>query len=339
MAKSDGPTYDDLLASLAKKELKPVYLFHGEESFLIDEATDAVMNAALTNEERGFNLDVLYGSEADAKDVVSHVSSFPMMAERRVVVVRDVDKLANSELLAGYVENPSPSSCFVMTCAKPDLRKKLFAQAKKKGIAIEFKPLWENQIPSWIARRAQKDKREIHPHAAEMLAAYVGTSLREICNELEKLYIYIGDKKTIELGDVTAVVGVSKEFSVFELQWAIGAKDTRKATEIMERMVDAGESPIMMVVMLNRFFQSLWKLADLRRRNVPQNLYAQQTGIWSFMDKYLQTLSRFSFSQIEEAFLLLSEVDEKLKSTQTDEKLLMQTLIVQLTGAPISFAA
>jgi DNA polymerase-3 subunit delta len=219
------------------------------------------------------------------------------------------------------------------------MRKKLFAQAKKKGMAIEFKPLWENQVPSWIARRAKKDKREILPQAAEMLAAYVGTSLREICNELEKLYIYIGDKKTIEVDDVTAVVGVSKEFSIFELQWAIGAKDTRRATEIMERMIDAGESPIMMVVMLNRFFQSLWKLGDLRRRNVPQNLHAQQTGIWSFMDKYLLTLSRFSSSQIEEAFILLSDVDEKLKSTQTDEKLLMQTLIVHLTDTLHSLAA
>jgi DNA polymerase-3 subunit delta len=339
VAKSEGPTYDELLGALAKKDFKPVYLFYGEESFLIEEATDAVINAALTKDGRGFNLDIVYGSEADAKDVVSHASSFPMMAERRVVIVRDVDKLSNAELLVNYIENPSPSTCFVMTCAKPDMRKKLFAQAKKNGMAIEFKPLWEKQIPSWIARRAKNDKRAILPHAAEMLAAYVGTSLREICNELEKLYIYIGDRKTIEVDDVTAVVGISKEFSIFELQWAIGAKDTQKATEIMERMIDAGESPIMMVVMLNKFFQNLWKLGDLRKRNVPQNLYAQQTGIWSYMDKYLQALARFSSSQIEDAFLLLADVDEKLKSTQTDEKLLMQTLIVHLTDARHSLAA
>ncbi len=344
MAKSDGPTYEDLLSSLARKEFKPVYLLYGEEDFLVEEAARAVINAALSKDEppsgeprggeRGFNLDILYGSDADAKDVVSHASSFPMMAERRVVVVREVEKLSNAELLAHYCENPSPTTCFVMTCVKPDMRKKMFAQAKKRGMAVEFKPLWDNQVPGWIARKVKKDRREIQPQAAEMLAAYVGTSLREISNELEKLYIYLGEKNVIAVDDVTAVVGVSKEFSVFELQWAIGAKDVRKATEIMERMIEMGESPIMMVVMLTRFFQSLWKLSDLRRRNVPQNQYGQQTGIWSFMDRYLQTLSLYSPSQIENAFLLLSDVDEKLKSTQTDEKLLMQTLIVHLTTIP-----
>ena len=331
MAKREGPTYDDLQSALAKKEFSPVYLLYGEEDFLIEEATDAILEAALTKDERGFNLDVLYGSDSDARDIASHASSFPMMAERRVVVVRDVDKLAHAELLANYIEHPSPSTCLILSCTKPDFRRKPFVTAKKHAFNLECKPLWENQIPAWIAKRVKIAKRVIQPDAASMLAAYVGTSMREIMNELEKLYIYLGEKRSISVDDISAIVGMSKEFSVFELQWAIGMKDTRKATEILERMIEAGEQPVMMVAVLTRFFQSLWKLHDVRRRGVAPNQQTIQAGIFNFAEKYGQAANKFSNRDIENVFVSLSEVDEKLKTTSTDPKLLMQTFIVLAT--------
>jgi len=189
----------------------------------------------------------------------------------------------------------------------------------------------DNQIPAWIAKRVKKDKRDIQPAAASMLAAYVGTSLREICNELEKLYIYLGEKKSIAVDDITAVVGVSKEFTVFELQWAIGMKDTRKATEILERMMGAGEQPVVMVAVMTKFFQTVWKLLDVRRRNVPQAQQMTQAGIFMFIDKYAQVANSFTVREIEDVFLSLAEVDEKLKTSGGDPKLLLQTFIVNAT--------
>lgn len=331
MAKSQGPTYDDLLARLAKRDFSPVYLLHGEEQFLAEEATDAILNAALTPDERGFNLDVMYGTEADPRDVVSHASSFPMMAERRVVIVREADKLGQAEILANYIEHPSPSTCLVLVCIKPDFRRKPFVTVKKHGFVLECKPLWENQIPAWISRRVKKDKREISSDAASLLAAYVGTSLRELSNELEKLYIYIGDAKSINVDHVSAVVGVSKEFNIFELQWAIGMKETRKATEVLERMLEAGGQPVMMVAVMVKFFQTVWKLLDVRRRNVPQSQQMTQAGIFAFIDKYNQVANRFTIREIEDVFLSLSRVDEMLKTSGGDPKLLMQTFIVNAT--------
>ncbi len=330
MAKDDL-TYEDVIAAVGKNEFSPVYMLYGGEDFLIEETADAILDAALTPDERGFNLDIMYGNESDAKDVISHASSFPMAAERRVVIVRDADKLSHAELLTHYIEQPSPTTCLILSCTKPDFRKKPFVNLKKKAVVVECKPLWENQIPTWISRKVKKDKREIHPDAASMLAAYVGSSLRELVNELEKLYIYTGEKKTIAVDDVAAVVGVSKEFSVFELQWAIGSCDVGKATEILERMLAQGEQPILMVAVLTRFFQTLWKLHDIRRRGTQGNQQYIQAGIFSFSDRYAQAVGRFSVPQIEEAFLALSEVDEKLKSTSTDSKLLLQTFIVRVT--------
>ncbi|MEO8166994.1 MAG: hypothetical protein ABI623_02015, partial [bacterium] len=117
-------------------------------------------------------------------------------------------------------------------------------------------------------------------------------------------------------------------------QWAIGDCNVAKATEILERMLAQGEHPVMMVAVLTRFFQTLWKLHDVRRRGVQGNQQYIQAGIFSFADRYAQAVSHLSIRQTEEAFLALSEVDEKLKSTSTDSKLLLQTFIVRITQRP-----
>lgn len=339
MAK-EGPTLDDLLAALAQRQFSPVYLFYGEEDFLIEEATDAVIEAALTTQERGFNLDKMYGAEADPRDVISHASSFPMMSERRVVVVREVEKLAQPELLADYIENPLASTCLVLTSSKPDFRRKPFVTAKKHAFVLECKPLWDNQIPSWVARRVKKSGREISPEAASLLPAYLGSSLRDIVNALEKVYLYTGDRKMISADDVTAVVGVSREFGVFELQWAIGMKETQKATDILHHMLEQGEQPVLIVAVLTRFFQTLWKLLDVRRRGVQGNQQYAQAGIFSYAEKYSQAAGRFTMEEIEDAFIALAELDEQLKTSAGGPHLLLQAFIVRATTRrPASFVS
>jgi len=324
-------TYDDLLGALERKNFSPVYLLYGGEDFLADEATDAIIAAALTKDEREFNLDVAYGSDSDPRDIISYASSFPAMAQRRVVVVREIDKLPNKELLSSYIEHPAPTTCLVLLSEKADLRKKPYVTARRHGIVLEFKPLYDNQVPAWIGNRVRQQGWEVDPEACEVFAACTGTSLRGIQSELDKLYLYVGAKRTITVGDVQAVVGMSKEFNIFELQSALGAKDVRRSTEILERMLDAGDSATMMIVILTRFFATLWKLYDMRRRGVPSLEQARAAGINPFfLKQYQSALTHYPLSEIEHAFELLATADEGLKSTSTEPKQIMHFLIARL---------
>ncbi|RPH36010.1 DNA polymerase III subunit delta, partial [bacterium] len=265
----DQVTYEDLLESLASGKLAPVYLLYGEEDFLVEEAARAVIAAAVPKDVQEFNLDILRGEESDARDVVSRASTFPMMAERRAVVVHNVDKLGpkDLEILGSYTEQPLKSTCLVLTGGKIDTRKRPYTIVKRTGTAVEFRPLYDDRVPAWIAARVKKQKHEITQDACRLLAAFVGTSLRELQNELDKMYIYLGSRMSISADDIMAVVGMSKELSIFELQKAVGARDLRRSTEIMERMLDAGASVPFIIIMLTGYFSSLYRLFDLRRRN------------------------------------------------------------------------
>ena len=327
----EGPTLDDLRQALKQKKFSPVYLFHGEEDLLAEEATKLVISAALTPEERGFNLDIVYGAEADARDIASHASSFPMMAERRVVVVRELDRVPNKELLSGYLEAPSETTCLILQAVKPDLRKKPFVAARRHGMVIEFRPLYDSQIAPWIAARVAAQGRTITAEAVRLLSAHVGQSLREIRNEIEKLLLYAGERKEITIDDVSAVVGASREYNIFELQRAIGGRQVGRAVLIVERMLEDGESPVMVIVMLTRFYSILWRVHDMRRRGVSPQAQAAEAGLAPFqMKEFADAATRHDLTDVEQAFSALVDADEQLKSTSTDPRVVMEVLVVHL---------
>lgn len=330
--RQQGTTYDDLKKALEKNSFSPVYLFHGREDFLVDEAAELVIAAALTDESREFNLDIMHGSDADVRDVVSHASSFPMMSDRRVVVVRDFDRLAGKELLASYVERPSPTTCLVLLSAKPDFRRKPYVVVKKHGTVVEFEPLYDSQVPGWITDRVRQQGRNIDSEAASVLAAYVGNSMREIQTELDKLYLFATGKATMTEEDVRSVVGMSREYNVFELQRAIGAKDHRRSTEILEHMLDVGESGVMIAAMLTKYFSTLLKLIDVRQRGLPPQETAKTVGIHPYSLKdYQAALAQYSLRDIECSFSLLVDADRALKLS-AEPRDVMHALVVQLLG-------
>lgn len=327
--------YEEFQEVVASKKLAPAYLIYGEEDFLIDECVRAVIEQVVPDDLKGFNLDVVYGGKVEVKDVIAHASSFPMMNEKRVVVVKEFEKLsttdASKELIASYLAQPLESTCLLLISLEPDFRKKPFTDLKKKGELVECKPLYDNQVPDWVARRIQKLGKSIDPEACRMIHTYVGNSLRALQNEIDKLFVYAGDKKEITREDVNQVVGVTKGFTIFELQHAIGRKDTKEAVMILEKMLQEGQSPQMIIVMLTRFLTQLWKLTDPSLKKVPEREIAKTIGVHPFFFKeYVQASRNHPVQQLEQNFHFLLEADTVLKSTSRDPHLVLDLLVYSL---------
>ena len=336
MAKQ-GVTLDDLREAAARKEFARVYLFHGEETFLAEEATRIVIESALSPDERVFNLDVVYGNDTTVSDILARATSYPMVAERRIVVVRNMEKLPlldrDRELLSYYIEHPSATTVLILLAQSPDLRKKPYPSLRKAAVVLNCKPLYDNQVPAWILNRVREQGKEIANEATQLLSASVNPSLREIQNELEKLYVYIGERTSITADDVSAVVGVSREYNIFALQQAIGVRDLPRAMLILERMIDAGEQPTLIIFMLTRYFVTLWKLLELKSRgSSPQELSRELKINPYFFREYLEALQHYSKEQIEQSFGTLAGADEQLKTTSSKPKLVMEVMLVGLAG-------
>lgn len=333
--RTDFLSYDELVEETRGKGFGPLYLILGKEDFLVDECVRMITNALVPDEMRGFNLDVMYGSKSEAKNVIAHASSYPMMGDRRVVIVKEFEKLVlgetAKEIVGNYLERPLDSTCLVLVSPEPDFRKRPFTDLKKTATIVSCDPLYDNQVPSWVSARIRASKKEASPEACRMLQAYVGNSLRALDSEIEKLLIYIGDRKEITGDDIAAVVGASKGYTVFDLQNCIGRKDIREAMIVLARMMEAGESPQMIIVMLTRFFTILLRISELKQRRHPESQFPAELKISPyFLKQYLDYYSNFSSSHIERAFHALLTADTELKSTMSDPHIVMDLLVYSL---------
>ena len=342
-SKSDSTSYLELENSFRQKQFSPLYLFYGEEDLLIDQAVDLLIAQVLDESAKSFNLDIVSDENADAKDIVSFVSAFPMMSDHRVVVVRNLDKFADKELLLPIIENPVVSTVAVFVAAKADYRLKVFKALQTNGVVVEFKQLYENEIPGWISKRIDKLGRTVTAEACVLIQSHVGRSLREIQNEIDKLLTYIGEKQTIEAEDVTAVVGMSRRYNIFELQKTIGSRDLARSLDILEHILNAGESPVGIIVMLTKYFQKLWMIWDLIERKISREDLIKALHLsprqMAFLDEEIRIARSFPGKAIERCFAALIESDEKLKSSDMDEKLLMTLLLYNLVKSSFKTVA
>ena len=344
---------DSLETSLRHGKIEPIYFLFGDEEFLIEESVDRLVAAAVDESTRSFNFDLLHGTDCTLNDIIDRAYAYPLMAERRVVLVREIDRLFAlrgkpdaSSPFARYLANPSVTTTLILTAATSDfLGKGKGGQSAKapydlifvNGTCVQFKKIYDRDIPSWVAMRVKSRGREISPEAIELLVGYVGGTLRVLSNELEKLFTFIGESKRVGADDVRAVIGASRTYNVFELQKAVGARNLELAVEISERMLKAGEPEQLTLTMLTRYFTILWRLTELRASARDQNEIARSVGISPFfINEYLAALSKYSLPLIQNAFESLLRADLVLKSSNMSPSTVLQMMLVSIVqGTPL----
>ena len=335
-----GLTYEKLVASVQGGNLAPLYFLYGEENFLVDEVQRLIVEHALEPHERDFNLDIVYGRDSDARKVLAICTGYPVMAQRRVVVVREFERLEENRLFTSYVESPNPTAVVVLACnGKPNLATHPYRALKQHAAAVEFKALRDREMPAWIQSRVKMMGRHIEPEALHVLVQFLGTDLRTAVTELEKLTTFVGDRNTITVDDVVRAGGQTREFSVFELQKAIGSGRHNDAVRIGERLLQHASNQygeaLMIVSILASFYSKLWRLIPLQAQRMPDASVAGIIGVPPyFVGEYQSALRRMGPAGVRQAFETLLAADFELKGGSTlDPRSILYLTLSRLTDA------
>ena len=231
-----GITYDDILRDLKAQDFAPVYYLMGEEDYYIDKLSDAIVDAVLTEDEKDFNLDIVYGAETDIDKVIELAHAYPMMAERRVVLVREAQALRSLEGLDTYLEHLTPTTVLVFCHkhGKLDARKAAAKALQQVGVIFESKRLYDNQLAPFISRYLNKHNVDIEPQAIQMLAGHVGSDLSRLTTEMDKLLLALNGNRVVGAALVEELTGMSKDFNDFELQSALAQRNIFRANQIVK---------------------------------------------------------------------------------------------------------
>jgi DNA polymerase-3 subunit delta len=274
-------TLGDLSNNLKQGKFLPVYVFEGDEPFFINRALELVIEESLEDDQKDFNLSILYGRDTDSISIVNHSKRYPVMSDKNVVIVRDAQDLKDIDSLSSYIGNLNPNTILAIGLKgkKLDKRKSLFKSIRnnKNVLHISFKKLYENQIPYWIESEVQNRGMRITQKAAILLTENIGSDLLRINHELEKICAFLGDKNEIDEKDVEHITGFSREFNNFELVKSLASKNLSKAYKISKSFSEnPKKNPV--IVCISILFSSFSKalvyssISNNNPKNVVQEL-------------------------------------------------------------------
>jgi DNA polymerase III subunit delta len=331
MARAAGA---DPLAPLREGEPGPLYFLYGKERYLIDRAVDLLRARVLDPRTRDFNYELFYGKEAGAARIVQAARTLPMMARRRLVLVRDADEMKADELagLIGYVGDPAPETCVVFVGEKIDQRLKFFTTFKKHGVLVKLDPLYERQLPDFVRGEAKARGVAVAPDAVTMIVDEIGAELGQLADAVERLAIYVGDRKQVSADDVEAVVATTRQRNVFELANAVGEADRARALAVLSSMLGARESGVRIVAMLARHLRQLWITHELLQRTRDKFEIAQALGIPPFFVEDMMRQARtLDAARARRMHAALFAADKNLKSSRLEDARILEALILELT--------
>lgn len=326
-----------IVGDIKRGEIKPIYFLMGEEPYYIDAISDYIEKNVLAEEEKGFNQMILYGRDVAVDDIVSNAKRYPMMAERQVVIVKEAQDLSRTiEKLAGYAENPQPSTVLVVNYKykKIDKRKALYKTLKKSGVVFESKKLYENQVAEWIRRVLSGQNYTISPKASQMLVEFLGTDLSKINNELEKLKIILPEGTQITPDHIEVNIGISKDYNNFELRKAIGERNSLKAFKIVNYFANnPKDNPMVVTVsLLFNFFSQLLHFHGLHDKN-PRNVASALKINPYFVNEYVSAARNYPMKKVSRIVSTLREFDVKSKGVNSNavpQGDLLKELIVKI---------
>jgi DNA polymerase III subunit delta len=303
-------SHEKIIAEWKKKVFKPVYWLEGEEEYFIDKVMDYAEHKILNETETGFNLTVFYGKDANWPDVINTCRRYPMFSERQVVLLKEGQQMKDIEKLESYIEKPLASTLLVVSYKekKVDGRTKFAKLLKEKGVLLSTKKIYENQLPEWTQTIVSNLGYEISKKALMLLVDHIGNDLSRIENEIGKILVNLGNRKTINEDDIEQFIGISKEFNVFEFQNALAAKDLAACMRIIQYFeANPKAAPIQLIMpSLYLFFSKLYMIHGLTSRE--DKAVAAATGINPFFVRdYLKAIKVYSFPQVETAILLLHQ--------------------------------
>lgn len=326
-------TADEFHRQLRQGQIPEVIVLCGAESYLVDQASDAVRRAIFGDSRDDFNDNLFDGKASSVDSVIEAAVTLPVFAERRLVTVKGVQQWSTDEmeLLLQYVKHPVPETCLLLTADKLDSRRKSTQLLKKKSTFIDFKPLSERDLPNYVRRYLDGADFKITADALQLFCSMVSSSLHEVHSELEKLILYLGQGRLIDVAEVHAIVSRGRSENIFELGNAVGRGDVASALRVVSRLTVAGEAPVKILFLLVRHFRQLWKVRELQVQKVPEREIASKTKVPFFvMGDMIKQGRRFSRQDFYNAYDAFLDTDLAMKSSGADADALLEVLILRL---------
>jgi len=314
-------------------------LIFGKEDLLLERAVHRLRERVADVADLDFNYATFEGETADPDLIIADANTLPFDSERRLIIVRDVDRMRadQRDVLAAYAESPSPTTCLVLVATSVAQSSRLYKAAKAVGVVAEYKaPRWA-EYPGWVVDTVASRGRTMPRDGAEALVRAVGRDLRRLELEIDKIIAYAGDRDTLDSSDVDGVVTATAPVSVFDLLDAIGSRNCAGALAALDDVLRAGSeffprpgstSPGIHAMTV-RHVRTLLSVHALLDRGADTTSIMRELGLkdWQ-VRKLMPQARRFESFELTRALRAVAEIEGKLKSGQGEPRIVYEMWLI-----------
>jgi DNA polymerase III subunit delta len=353
---------EKFVSEVEGRKLRPVYVFVGDEAFFRKKCRDAILKSLVPSDLREFSLYEFDLAETDLAEVLDRARTPSLMAPFQVFFVRGVKSLfgrgSNEDKLNAieeYAKDPNPDAVLIFVAdhisIPADVRRmdmtdkeryeRIREAMGRYAAIVELGRVEEGDAVRWIQEYCSTREVKIDADASRELVDSLGGDMMMISNELEKLILYVGEKKRVTLGDVETMVLAAKQRSLYELTDAISARERTRALEMLDAILSTGEGEDAAIGHLYMLAKTFRQMLVILERNV-----RDQRMLWAALwqgfrvppfaaDDIIRQARRYkSKRELTRAIRLVAKADLALRSNPPSKRLVLEKLVLDLTAEP-----
>lgn len=313
--------------------LERVYLFYGEDTFVVDKLISAVAHKRFKGKDIDpMSWEVYRAGETEISKPLDAVRTISMFGGTKVVIYRDVDKLNESDLqkLSDYVQKPAKAH-LILVASKIDARRKTWTEIKKSAYAVNCPTLDERNVSDYVQSAAMSKNLNFDGYAADALANCIGPHRALIERALEKLELATSPNQLITPEIIEEHVIDTRERSIFELTKAITKRNIPLALEALRALIYQKQEPVVINGMLARHARMMIQVKLGKQQRLSDQEIAQKAGINPYaMREYLEAANHYSLGELYKFHDAVFEADRSLKSKPVPSPIVLSSLLLTL---------
>lgn len=311
-----------------------VYLFYGEEKYLLEMYLDKLTKQLLANGDATMNYDFFDKNSMNVDKFFFACETLPFFSDRRVIVVRDVKlfKAKNKDMdeVAKRIMDIPDSTTVIFVEDEVDKRNKLYKLVNKQGCVASFELLTENDLIKWIGQKLHSAGKKIERSTALHFVKTVGTDMATIQQELDKLIMYNLDEEVVTRESVDTVCTRTIENKIFELVGAMGQNRRERALLLYRDMLTAKEPPGRILFMLIRQFRLILQAKLLSSKGMGERDIASKIKVAPFVVREcLRQGKGIDLTNLKNALGDCLETDSHIKTGRLDAHIGVEMIIMK----------
>lgn len=332
-SKINIPSISGAIKDIKSGKLLPVYLLFGEDGYSIDTCTKLIEEKTSPFIGSDFDKEVFYGEDKNILDIINFASAFPFGSERKLVIVKEFEKIKDKKNLVRYIDSPADFTHLVMinTGSISNTGSEPYNKLAEKGFIFEAKELKGNHLNDWLIGYAESKGKILSHENAQLLVDIAGENRTMLEAQLEKIIVFLGEEKEITIDIIKSLSTALKEYNIFDLQNALSKKKKEDSLRIALGMLENGAEPTFIIYMLTRYFTGLSRINELKSKNIPDQAAARIVGTHPYYYKdYLYARTLYSDKDLFKIAEALLKADISIKTSTTDNKSIISLLVAEI---------